>query len=114
MQNDGRYEILNVIGPDEYKEDVDNNVYTNYMAYFNLASARDILKDKNYQVVEKQGTKTRGLDDGRTILISLSLRKILEKYIKTYNITDYLFLTRHNKFMDECHLNNMWKSIRKK
>ena len=84
------------------------------MAYFNLASARDILKDKNYQVVEKQGTKTRGLDDGRTIPISLSLRKILEKYIKTYNITDYLFLTRHNKFMDECHLNNMWKSIRKK
>ena len=44
LQNDGRYEILNVIGPDEYKEDVDNNVYTNYMAYFNLASARDIFK----------------------------------------------------------------------
>lgn len=32
----GRYEILNVIGPDEYKDNVDNNAYTNYMAYFNI------------------------------------------------------------------------------
>ncbi|MBR6708815.1 MAG: glycoside hydrolase family 65 protein [Clostridia bacterium] len=31
-----RYEICGVIGPDEYKEDVDNNAYTNHMAAFNL------------------------------------------------------------------------------
>ena len=31
-----RYEILNVIGPDEYKEQVDNNAYTNYLAKYNL------------------------------------------------------------------------------
>ncbi|WP_028988158.1 glycoside hydrolase family 65 protein [Thermicanus aegyptius] len=33
------YAIRNVIGPDEYKEHVDNNAYTNYMVARNLASA---------------------------------------------------------------------------
>lgn len=31
-----RYEIRDVIGPDEYKEHVDNNAYTNYMAAYNM------------------------------------------------------------------------------
>ncbi|QHJ69196.1 glycoside hydrolase family 65 protein [Planococcus halotolerans] len=34
-----RYEITDVIGPDEYKEHVSNNAFTNYMAYFNLMLA---------------------------------------------------------------------------
>lgn len=32
----GAYEIKDVIGPDEYKEHVDNNTYTNTMAKFNV------------------------------------------------------------------------------
>ncbi|MBR5152761.1 MAG: glycoside hydrolase family 65 protein [Clostridia bacterium] len=44
-KKNGRYEILGVIGPDEYKEDVNNNAYTNYMAQFNIKLACDILKD---------------------------------------------------------------------
>ncbi|WP_017186361.1 glycoside hydrolase family 65 protein [Alkalibacillus haloalkaliphilus] len=36
---EARYEIHNVIGPDEYKEHVNNNAYTNYMSYFNLKLA---------------------------------------------------------------------------
>ncbi len=32
----GRYEIRDVIGPDEYHEHVDNNAFTNYMAAWNL------------------------------------------------------------------------------
>lgn len=35
-EKNGRLEICGVIGPDEYKENIDNNAYTNYMAYFNL------------------------------------------------------------------------------
>jgi kojibiose phosphorylase len=31
-----KYEINHVIGPDEFHEDVNNNAYTNSMAYFNL------------------------------------------------------------------------------
>lgn len=34
-----QFEITDVIGPDEYKEHVDNNAFTNYMAYFNLKLA---------------------------------------------------------------------------
>lgn len=34
-----RYEINEVIGPDEYKEHVDNNAFTNYMAYWNIETA---------------------------------------------------------------------------
>jgi trehalose/maltose hydrolase-like predicted phosphorylase len=39
------YVILNVIGPDEYKEHVDNNAYTNYMAYFNMQLALKYAND---------------------------------------------------------------------
>lgn len=39
-----RYEILDVIGPDEYKEHVDNNAYTNYMAHYNMCQALNIIE----------------------------------------------------------------------
>ncbi|HCD1255245.1 TPA: glycoside hydrolase family 65 protein [Citrobacter amalonaticus] len=35
----GRLEIHDVIGPDEYTEHVNNNAFTNYMAYYNVAQA---------------------------------------------------------------------------
>ena len=34
-----QYVITNIIGPDEYKEHVNNNAFTNYMAYFNIKLA---------------------------------------------------------------------------
>jgi trehalose/maltose hydrolase-like predicted phosphorylase len=36
LEGDGRYHIRQVIGPDEYHEDVDDNAYTNLMARWNL------------------------------------------------------------------------------
>ncbi len=42
-----QYEILNVIGANEYKENVDNNAYTNYMVHLNISLAveyTDMLK----------------------------------------------------------------------
>lgn len=45
-----RYEITDVIGPDEYKVHVDNNAYTNYMAAFNLDLGVRII-----DLLEKQG-----------------------------------------------------------
>lgn len=38
------YEINDVIGPDEWHEHVNNNVYTNYMAKWNIETALDILE----------------------------------------------------------------------
>ena len=40
-----RYVITHVIGPDEYKERVDNNAYTNYMAAWNMKLALQVMDD---------------------------------------------------------------------
>lgn len=39
-----RYEILKVTGPDEWHEPVDNNVYTNYLAQWNIRKALEYLE----------------------------------------------------------------------
>ncbi|MFH1513178.1 MAG: glycosyl hydrolase family 65 protein [Bacillota bacterium] len=39
------YVINDVIGPDEYKEHVNNNAYTNYMAHFNMELALRLRED---------------------------------------------------------------------
>ncbi|MCD7820507.1 MAG: family 65 glycosyl hydrolase [Lachnospiraceae bacterium] len=38
-----RYEIRDVIGPDEYKEHVDNNAYTNYLVRYNMELAVSVI-----------------------------------------------------------------------
>ncbi len=40
----GRYELLDVIGPDEYHERVNNNAYTNYMAHETAQNFLEALK----------------------------------------------------------------------
>ncbi|MDS9472467.1 glycoside hydrolase family 65 protein [Sporosarcina pasteurii] len=55
-----RYEINNVIGPDEYKEHIHNNAFTNYMAYFNMKLAMryyDQLKKENPLLLQSLGRK---------------------------------------------------------
>ena len=42
LEDDGRYHIRGVIGPDEYHETVDDNAYTNGMAQWNLEVAAEI------------------------------------------------------------------------
>lgn len=42
LEEDGRYHIRGVIGPDEYHETVDDNAYTNGMAQWNLEVAQEI------------------------------------------------------------------------
>ncbi len=44
----GRYELIRVLGPDEYHENVDNNAFTNYQAHFALEKAltiREMMKE---------------------------------------------------------------------
>ena len=50
---DGKLHINNVIGPDEYKEHVDDNAFTNYMAYWNLSKAIEVY-DKLEKEVKEQ------------------------------------------------------------
>ncbi len=49
----GRYEFIDVIGPDEYKEHVNNNAYTNYMAWHNVKMAQKVLQDCPKALYEK-------------------------------------------------------------
>lgn len=52
--------ILDVIGPDEYKEHVDNNAYTNYMAHYNMSlalSAMDELESRGGEVYRRLSGK---------------------------------------------------------
>lgn len=42
-QDHERYEITNVIGPDEYKEHADNNAYTNYLAHWCIQKAIQVV-----------------------------------------------------------------------
>lgn len=51
-----RYEITDIIGPDEYKEHVDNNAYTNYLAYYNMELALKLitkLKEEKKEVYDR-------------------------------------------------------------
>ncbi len=60
-----RYEICDVIGPDEYKEHVDNNAYTNYMAAWNMKTAveeAEKIKTKNPELFSKFDSQI-GLSD---------------------------------------------------
>lgn len=56
-----RYEVNDVIGPDEYKEHVSNNAYTNYMACWNMRlglRAADLLQNKQPQLFQQLDRKT--------------------------------------------------------
>jgi len=67
-----RYEILNVIGPDEYKEEVDNNAYTNYLAQYNIKLAIEYaekLKKNKPELYERLNEKC-GLDKALEVFIS--------------------------------------------
>lgn len=56
-----RYELLDIIGPDEYTEHVDNNAYTNYMAFYVTQKAVKLLgsmeKNKVREIEERFGEK---------------------------------------------------------
>lgn len=63
------FHINEVIGPDEYKEHVDNNAFTNYMAHWNIKLAieyYDRLKAEKPEVFERLNKKL-GLDKNLTI-----------------------------------------------
>lgn len=57
-----RYEIPNVIGPDEYKDNVDNNAYTNYMAYFNMRLVLHLSKIMSQETHDRMN-RLHGFDE---------------------------------------------------
>lgn len=50
---DGKYHINDVVGPDEFREHVNDNAFTNYMAHWNMAKAMEyyrLLKEEKPEI----------------------------------------------------------------
>ena len=62
----GRYEIRNVMGPDEYHEQVDNNAFTNAMAQWNIQFALELWEwlKGSYPQKARELARCLGLDKG--------------------------------------------------
>lgn len=63
------YHINNVVGPDEYKEHVDNNAFTNHMAHFNISLAMkyyEELKETDPEILDGLETKLKLTDSYHT------------------------------------------------
>ncbi len=68
-ESENRYEINQVVGPDEYKEHVNNNAFTNYTAHWNIQKAIEyveLLRREKPELYERlnekldlQATETR-------------------------------------------------------
>ncbi len=75
------YEITKVTGPNEYKENIDNNVFTNYMVHYLLAKCQQIIIDKKtnnkamYQALSKFADLDVVLKDIKTKLDKMYLPK---------------------------------------
>lgn len=51
----GKYEIRDVIGPDEYKEHINNNSYTNYTAHWNVSYVIELIDELRMRQPEVYG-----------------------------------------------------------
>ena len=76
----GRYEVNDVIGPDEYHEHVDNNFYTNYLLRWHLRLALSLLDwlaatapDKRNDLVTRLGLTEDQLDHWRDIIARITI-----------------------------------------
>lgn len=65
----GYFSILDVIGPDEYKEHVDNNAYTNHLAFHNMKLASRLIGELK---TEKPAVYTR-------LHEQLNLKELMER-----------------------------------
>lgn len=61
VENQGKYEIRNVVCADEWAENVDNNAYTNAIAKLNLEYAVECAKLLNYSINDKWLTIAKNL-----------------------------------------------------
>jgi kojibiose phosphorylase len=88
----GKYEIKDVIGPNEYQECVDNNAYTNYLARWNLYCGvmlyTEILMrypDKRKILCEKIGLEQSEIDEWRKIANNIEFTVLDDGMIEEFS-----------------------------
>ena len=96
-----RYEIIRVLGPDEYHENVDNNAYTNYLSRFSLQKACVVFDRMERETPEelkallsKTGIRAAAREDWEEIAELLYLpqphprTQIIEQFDGYFNLED--------------------------
>ncbi|MBM7558249.1 glycoside hydrolase family 65 protein [Marinitoga litoralis] len=112
-KNKDRYEINDVIGPDEFHEHVNNNFYTNYLAKWNIIEALKyikIIKEKFPESYEKISNKIN-LTESELIKWEEISNKIfipwyknthlIEQFEGYFNLEDKIITNYNNKNMPE-------------
>lgn len=100
IEKDDRYEIRKVTGPDEWHEPVDNNVYTNYLARWNLlyvkrkldelkVDNRSLYKDvlEKAQFSDEEAEELKSIAD-KIYLPKMASRNILEQFEGYFELKD--------------------------
>jgi len=94
------YEINNIIGPDEYHDHVDNNVYTNGLARWNLQTALELcdwLKENHPAAWRKLNRRVRltgkELQEWRSVIQSMYLpidsqTRLIEQFEGYFNLRE--------------------------
>jgi kojibiose phosphorylase len=97
-----RYEINNVIGPDEFHEHVNNNAYTNYLASWNLQKAYEIsnlLKQKDFvkydRLCNNLGLSGKDFSNWKEISEKIFIPKfddteLIEQFEDYFKLKDYI------------------------
>lgn len=97
-----RYEIIRVLGPDEYHENVDNNAYTNYMTRFALDKAVHIWEEMHVdsknkafeEIVSKVGIDEKAAQEWKEIAELIYLprpndrTKLIEQFEGYFKLED--------------------------
>ena len=106
-----KYEIKNVIGPDEFQENVNNNAYTNKMAEWNLRKAAKLYKnfDKKYpralkKIERKMSLKTAEIEEWAHIADRIKIpfskaKDIIEEFDGYLRKQDIVLKKLNNYFM---------------
>ncbi len=99
-----RYDINRVIGPDEFHEHVNNNLYTNYMAKWNIEKSFELLawlkENHKYDyetIVAKTGLTAKELQKWKDVAEKIYIprsEQLLEQHegyfkLKDYTVTEY-------------------------
>jgi hypothetical glycosyl hydrolase len=109
-----RYEIKDVIGPDEYTEHIDNNAYTNYMAHYVISIALqlfELLQGENKCLFDRLNSRLNLAARYETYKLSvdkLYLPKVNEKGILPQDDT---FLDKNEIDITLYRMNNLKQSI---
>ncbi|RLL83326.1 kojibiose phosphorylase [Petrotoga sp. HKA.pet.4.5] len=97
-----RYEINNVIGPDEFHEHVNNNAYTNYLARWNLKKAYEIsnlLKQRDFKKYDRLcnnlGLSEKAFKNWKEISEKIFIPKfddteLIEQFEGYFKLKDYI------------------------